>query len=359
MPGVDLKLSPQLPRTREWRIGCVGAGWIMRDVHLAAYDEAGFKVVAIASRTEKRAREAAVQWRIPCVHKTWKALVADSQVEILDIAYPPHLQLEIVREAVRHANHIKGILLQKPLATTLGEAREIVRLCDQAGIVLAVNQNMRYDQSIRALKSLLDDGHLGEPVVAEIVMNTSAGWQSYMREYKRVVMLNLSVHHLDVCRYLFGDPDRILASVRSNPKLDFPHEDGSAFYVLEYSDGLRAIGIDNCFTVADAGIQWRVEATRGVAKGTIGWAESYESASTIDYALHAQPGTWHRPRWQERWFPQAFIGTMAQLLCAVESGAEPEISGHDNLKTMALIEAAYRSVDEQRSVRLDEILAPA
>jgi predicted dehydrogenase len=96
-----------------------------------------------------------------------------------------------------------------------------------------------------------------------------------------------------------------------------------------------------------------------MAKGSIGWPKSYESPSTIDYVFRSDPATWHRPRWDERWFPQAFIGTMAQLLWALETGAEPAISGQDNLKTMALIEAAYRSVEERRAVGLDELLAPA
>jgi predicted dehydrogenase len=359
MADIDLKISPELPEKTDWGIGCIGAGWIMRDVHLAAYNEAGFDVVAIASRTADHARAAASQWGIPSVHDTWQALLADPQVHIVDIAFPPHQQLDIVREAVTHADHIKGILAQKPLATNLAGAQEIVRLCDEAGITLGVNQNMRYDQSIRALKSLLDGNHLGEPIVAEIVMNTDAHWQKYIRDYGRVVILNLSVHHLDVYRYLFGDPERILVSVRADPNLDFAHEDGSAFYVLEYGDGLRAVGIDNCFTWVDPSIGWRVEGTKGTAKGAIGWPESYESPSTIDYALRTEPATWHRPRWDDRWFPQAFIGTMAQLLRAVEAGSEPAISGRDNLKTMALIEAAYRSVEERRSVGLDEMLAPA
>jgi predicted dehydrogenase len=359
MDDIDLKISPELPARTDWGIGCVGAGWIMRDVQLNAYDQAGFEVVAIASRTAERARSAASQWGIHTIHDTWQALLADPQVHVVDIAYPPHEQPGIIREAAAHAGHIKGILAQKPLATNLADAAEIVRLCGDAGITLAVNQNMRYDPSMRALKALLDGGYLGEPVVAEMVMNTDAHWQDYIRHYERVVLLNLSIHHLDVQRYLFGDPDRILVSARSDPKLEFPHEDGSAFYVLEYGEGLRAVGIDNCFTWVDPHINWRLEGTKGMATGTIGWPQSYDAPSTLDYVLRSEPGTWHRPRWDRRWFPHAFIGTMAQLLVALETGAEPAISGRDNLKTMALIEAAYRSIDERRTVDLDEVLAPA
>ncbi len=89
------------------------------------------------------------------MYDTWQELLDDERVEIVDIAFPPDQQLGIIREAVKRP-HIKGILAQKPVAFTLAEAVEMVRLCDEAGVKLGVNHNMRYDQSMRALRSLLD-----------------------------------------------------------------------------------------------------------------------------------------------------------------------------------------------------------
>jgi predicted dehydrogenase len=340
----DLNYLPKLGHKQDYGIGAIGAGFIMRDIHLVAYREAGFKVVAIASRTPQHARAVAAEHGISTVYEDWRDLLADPAVQILDIAFPPDQQLAIVREAVKHNDHIQGILAQKPLATTLADAREMVRMCDAAHIRMAVNQNMRYDQSIRALKTLLDRGVLGQPVVAQITMHARPHWQEFIRGYDRVAILNMSIHHLDAYRYLFGDPERILVSVRTDPRTEFPHTDGLAFSILEYAGGLRAVAIDNCFSWVDQGIEWRVEGTEGVAKGTIGWPDyPAGSPSTIDFLTRAQSEQWFRPRWPERWFPQAFIGTMGQLLRAVEEQSEPEIPGRDNLRTRALVEAAYRS----------------
>jgi predicted dehydrogenase len=337
-------------------IGAIGAGFIMRDVQLPSYRKAGMDVVAIASRTPANARAAAERNGVQQVFDTWQELLDDPAVEIVDVAYPPDQQLEIVREIVKHGDHVKGVLAQKPLATTLPEAAEIVKLCEDAGIVLAVNQNMRYDHSMRALKTLLDRGALGTPIVAQITMHARPHWQEFVRGYGRIALLNMSIHHLDCFRYLFGDPARIMVSVRNDPSWDFQHEDGMGFYVLEYDDGLRAIGIDNCFTWVDHGIEWRVEGTDGVAKGTIGWPDYPDgSPSTIDWTTRADGGGWHRPRWEERWFPDAFAGTMGQLMRAIQEGSEPAISGRDNLHTMALVEAGYRSVDEGRAIVVKEM----
>jgi predicted dehydrogenase len=355
MAELDLNTGPDLPPKIDYGIGCIGAGFIMKDIHLVAYGEAGFNVVAIASRTPEHAKAAADERGVETVYDTWQELLDDERVEIVDVAFPPDQQLGIVREAVKRS-HVKGILAQKPVAFTLDEAVEMVQLCDEAGVKLGVNHNMRYDQSMRALRTLLDEGVLGEPVVGAIVMNARPHWQEFIKPYGRIALLNMSIHHLDAFRYLFGDPERIVVSVRNDPSHDFTHQDGMAFYILEYGNGLRAIGLDNCYTWVDHNIQWRVEGTEGVAKGTIGWPDyPAGSPSTIEWTTRDAGGEWERPRWEERWFPQAFKGTMGQLMRAIQEEAEPAISGRTTLGTMTLVEAAYRAAEQGRSVELKEI----
>ena len=144
----------------------------MKDIHLVAYAEAGFDVVATRlAHAGERAGSGRAERGVGTVYDTWQQLLDDERVEIVDIAFPPDQQLEIVREAVKRP-HVKGILAQKPVAFTLDEAVEMVRVCDEAGVKLGVNHNMRYDQSMRALKTRSSTAsELGEPVVAEIVMN--------------------------------------------------------------------------------------------------------------------------------------------------------------------------------------------
>src|SRR5688572_17021684 len=163
-PDLALNCLPRLPRRRDWRIGCAGAGFIMRDCHLIAYRQAGFNPVAIASRTPATAKAVAELHQIPKVHATIDELLADPQVEILDVAVPPDAQPDVIRRAVKH-KHIRGILAQKPLAMSVTEAKASVELCRKAGIALAVNHNMRYDQSVRALKDILNRGWLGDIVL--------------------------------------------------------------------------------------------------------------------------------------------------------------------------------------------------
>ncbi len=364
--AVELEYLPRLPQRRDTPIGCIGAGFIMSDCHLVAYRNAGFNPVAIASRRYKSAAAVAARHAIPKTYKTYHELLADPQIEVVDIGVPPDVTLEVIREAVKHKQHIRGILAQKPLGVNYAQAKEAVRLCKRAGIVLAVNQNMRYDQSIRACQDLLRRKLLGEPVLATIDMRAIPHWMPWQKRQGWVTLRIMSIHHLDTFRYLFGDPARVYASTRPDPRTakKFKHTDGICAYILEYESGLRAIGIDDVWAgparegaADDIYIRWRVEGLKGMARGTIGWPDyPQRTPSTLDYTTVRDGEVWHRPRWPEVWFPDAFAGTMAQLLVALEENTEPEISGADNLKTMALVDACYLSAAEHRAVELGAIV---
>jgi predicted dehydrogenase len=359
-----LNHQPRLPRRRDFRIGCLGAGFIMRDCHLVAYRQAGFQPVCIASRHPDRAAEVAALHGIGRVAATFQEVMADPSVEVLDIAVPPEQQPALIREACAHAGHVRGILAQKPLALSVREARECVEACRAAGIVLAVNQNMRFDQSVRALKDLLGRGWLGEVVLATIEMRAIPHWKPWSEGLPSLSTFVMSIHHLDTFRYWLGTPDRVLASTRPDPRTRFSHDDGINLYILEYESGARASSWDDVWTGparegsgGDIGIRWRVEGTEGLARGTIGWP-SYpaRTPSTLDYSTRQQGNVWIQPRWNEVWFPDAFVGTMAQLLVAIEEGSEPEISGRDNLETIALCEAVRVGAREHRLTTVREFL---
>jgi len=115
---LDLSRYPAMPPRIDFGIGAVGAGFIMRDVHLKAYADAGFKVVAITSQRPEIAREVADLRGIPRVCESLEDMLDDAAVEILDIAVPPDKQPEIIRTALERGKHLKGILAQKPLAVT-------------------------------------------------------------------------------------------------------------------------------------------------------------------------------------------------------------------------------------------------
>ena len=267
---------PDAPiRSRDVPIGCIGAGMIMAECHLAAYKDAGFPVVAIASRSRDHAAAVAARWGIPQVHDTPAALIADPAVAILDLAFPPDQQPALIRQALKQP-HIKAILAQKPLSLTLGEAIALRDESHQAGKLLSVNQNMRYDQSMRVLKQILERGDLGPVVFAQIDMHAIPHWQTFLQGYDRLTLANMSVHHLDVLRFLFGEPTEIYTAARPDPRTTFRHTDGITVSTLKFGSGVLALSLEDVWSGpreegfdSDIWIKWRVEGTDGVAQGTI------------------------------------------------------------------------------------------
>jgi len=367
MPTEDISLAihPNLPKRKDWRIGVAGAGFIVRDCHLVAYRNAEFNPVAIASRKRATAQAVADQHDIPKVHDSIDDLLGDASIEVLDVAVPPDAQPDLIRKAVELGkNRLRGILAQKPLALSVKEARDLVNRCADAGIALAVNQNMRYDQSVRAAKDILNRGWLGEPVLATIDMRAVPHWMPWAQGLPSLSTFVMSIHHLDTFRYWLGTPDRVLASTRPDPRTKFPHRDGINLYILEYENGARASSWDDVWAgpckegvAGDIGIRWRIEGIDGLMQGTIGWPKyPAREPSTIEYSTRRQLGMWFRPKWDSVWFPDAFVGTMAQLLVAIEDGTEPEIGGRDNLETIALCEAVFAAATEHRVTSVAEFL---
>ena len=361
-----LQLDYEVPLDNDlnqFGIGVIGAGFIIRDCHLVAYQQAGFRVLGIASRNASRAEEVALLRSIPKAYGHYREMLENPEISVLDIGVPPQAQPEIIRYIVKNGRHIRGILAQKPLAMSLTEARELVTLCESAGITLAVNQNMRHDHSVRGCHDLLKRGLLGDPVLGTIDMRAIPHWMPWSRDLHSLSTFVMSIHHLDCFRYWFGNPDRVMASTRPDPRTQFPHTDGINLYILEFGSGARASGWDDVWTgpvregsQGDIGIRFRVEGTQGLARGTIGWP-SYPAPtpSTLDFTTTQRGDYWFQPRWNKVWFPDAFRGTMGELLMALKYQRESPISGRDNLATLALVEAVFRAAKEHRVVELKEV----
>jgi hypothetical protein len=347
---------------RNYRIGVLGSGFIVSECHLVSYAKAGYEVAAIASRTKAKAAAVAERFGIPVVHEDYGALLGDPSLEVLDIAVPPQHQPDLIRAACAKGT-AKAILAQKPLALDFAVAKELVNCCREAGILLAVNQNMRHDPSVKAAKGLIGRGELGGVVFATIDMRGVPHWQPWQAETGGATMKIMSIHHLDCMRHWFGDPERLFCSVRPDPRTGFPHQDGICTYVLEYASGMRAVIIDDVWTgpvregaPGEIRIEWRIEGLDGLAIGEIGWCKDpYTSPSAMRYGRKGDPAMVVAAL-EGSWFPDAFAGTMGDLLQALASGDPCVLAGEDNLRTLALIEAAELSVKERRSVALEEII---
>jgi predicted dehydrogenase len=128
--------------------------------------------------------------------------------------------------------------------------------------------------------------------------------------------------------------------------------------VLEYANGAQAlVTVNHVDLHAAPSAAFRFLGTRGALEGTIGLSDDYPHGRPDTLELWRDAALVRRYELDAMWIPDAFLGPMADLMDAIVTGRAPVTSGRDNLRTIAVMEAEYRSAEERRSVRLDEIIA--
>jgi predicted dehydrogenase len=355
-PHLDYK--PKLPRNLNRGIAIIGAGGIINYAHLPAYKKAGFRVVGITDRNRESAEKTAKDHAIPRVYASIDELLDDKDVEIVDVAIYPAGQLEIVEKVTAAKLHV---LCQKPFADEFAKAVRSVELAEAAKVKIAVNQQMRWDAGIRCARILIDDGWLGTPTYGTIQVHCNTDWSLWPWIYqgKRVEVMFHSIHYIDSLRFLLGDPASVFTSGSRGPA-ETTKAETKTLTVWDYNSGLQVL-IDACHSTwqDDPYAIFRLEGTEGVIKGTIGLMYNYPTGrpDTLEFMSKRNNGYWFSARLDSMWIPDAFVGPMASLMRAIEDGSEPETSGRDNLRTLQIVFAEYRSMAEKRAVRPEEITA--
>ncbi len=226
---------------------------------------------------------------------------------------------------------------------------------------MAVNQQMRWTVGIRGTKQLVGQGWLGVPNYATIQVHCNTDWSMWpwMFARKRLEVLNHSIHYIDSLRYLLGEPDRVFASGSRMPG-EQTEAETRTLTIWEYDSGLRVlIDVNHGVWQDDRYAIFRFEGTEGIVKGTIGLMYNYPAGrpDTLEFMSKKSQGYWFSARNDYRWIPDAFMGPMGSLMRSIEDDTEALTSGEDNLKTLRLVFAAYRSMEQGRAVSPKEVTA--
>jgi predicted dehydrogenase len=371
-PLLDLDYQPHLPPKTDYGIGIIGCGGIVNYAALPTYRKHNLNVVGCYDVRRESAERTAAEFNIPTVYADLDDLLADKTVAIVEISVPPWHQLNIARRCIAAGKHL---LCQKPLSDKLAEAAEIVRLAGAAGVKLAVNQQLRWGQGLRAARTLIRKGWVGQVTDASIQVSVNTAWDMWpwLAAQERLEILYHSIHYIDAIRALFGDPEWITSRHSRYPLQGQVRGETKTLTILDYSDAprtgdlqytapnMQAFVADNHYNLSDDYFAiFRFIGTEGVITGTLGAMYNYP---------HGQPDTlaWSSRRYyadkrfearlEGKWIPDSFIGPTASLMEAIQTGGVPETDGFDNLQTLRVVEACYLSAAEHRTVNLGECQA--
>ncbi len=276
------------------------------------------------------------------VYGSAEQLMEDDSIDVVVVATPPDIRLEVVRPLLEASKHL---LIEKPFANSIAEAEIMVAVAGQQEVKLAVNQNYRFLEESQHIKALLDGGKLGTPFFMSQLhscwRNEKSGWRNTVEHLALAVM---GVHWLDRFRWFAGqEAHSIFANTFYSGLLDSEGED-LANVTVEFPSGCLADLTEQWSSRAGGGANYfQMDCTGGsvILRDGILKAVGSGRETLLELPVDADIGP-------------TFAKSLLELLDAIDEDREPMHSGLNNLGTMALLEGAYISTNEGSKVSIGE-----
>jgi len=189
--------------------------------HAGAYSAVDeIQLVAACDLNRDKLEQCGKKWRIPSLYEDYKQMLAREALDILSICTWNSTHLEVVNEAVNQG--VRAIFCEKPIADCLRNADEMVKLCNEKGVILQINHQRRFDQFHQELKRFIQDGNLGR--MQQVTFYYTGG------------IANTGSHMFDLLRFFFGDVEwvRAIYSQNKSTNTDDPNIDG----IMKFRNGL-------------------------------------------------------------------------------------------------------------------------
>jgi predicted dehydrogenase len=336
-------------RERPFAVALVGCGGVAA-MHLEGYARhpERVQVVAACDVDAGRAVATAGRWGIPATFTSLAAMLDRAEWEVAVVCTPTPVREAVVSELAAAGKHL---FVEKPLADSLDEARRIVAACERAGAHLAVDQNFRYHYPFDLAREWVGVGRLGKVVGIshhDLFFRQDRGWRTGCSRYALSVM---GIHWLDGFRWALQSEARsIMCRTHSSPAIQCEGET-DAFLQIAFANGATAAYVQS-FSAPVARTETLILGEEGMLALDYHGAAFYRrEADPLPVDSRARPDAGVDK-------PEATYRSLDHLLASIETGQAPSNSGRDNLRSIALLDAAYRSAAEGRPVVLADAVQP-
>jgi predicted dehydrogenase len=318
-------------------IGCGGVSGMHFEGYSAHPERV--RVVAACDPAAERREWAERKHKVPQTFSSIGGLLDYEGWDVAVVCTPSQVREPVVAALADSGKHI---LTEKPLSETYEEASRLVMLCGNAGVTLAVNQNFRDHYAFGIAAKLVAAGEIGSVLGIshrDLTFRQDRGWRTQLERHAISVM---GVHWFDGFRQLIdGNATRVWAQTYSSPAIDCAGET-DAFVQIEF--GPIPVSYVQSFSSRVKATETIVIGDEGTLRFDYGTLARITGGATAEWANpHAGSGK-----------PESTYLSLSRLLDAIETGEQPSNSGQDNLKTIALLKAAYQSARERRAVELRE-----
>jgi D-apiose dehydrogenase len=335
----------------------IGCGFFAVNQMHGWRDAEGAEIIAICDSNPARLKIVGDQFAILRRHADAAALFADGGFDFVDIATTVQSHLPLVTMA---AAHCVPVICQKPFALNIADAKSMVEACRTASVPLMVHENFRFQSPIQAVSKILKSGEIGEPFWGRFSFRSGYdvfSGQPYLAKGKRFIIEDLGIHVLDIARCMLGDVASLTARTKQvNPVIAgedvatilLDHESGATSMVdCSYATKLSKEPFPETLIELD-GTEGSIRLHQGY-RLEINGRNGHRIADVSPPLLPWASRPWHN-------IQESVLAIQQHWIECLKTGAAPATSGADNLKTFALVEAAYQSASSGGSVRLQDLL---
>lgn len=334
------------------RAAVIGLGWPGRSHARAYLDLPGVDVVAVVDPDRARAETVATDLAVPVTYSNVEELLAKDEVDLVSVCTPNDLHAPISCAALDAGKHV---LVEKPMAVSAAEARQMVQAARRAGRVLEVAFNYRQRGDVETLVSHIQTGGLGNIYHARASWRRRRGIPNRVWFHHRAVagggpLVDLGVHVLDLALHLLGEPAVHAVSACTHAELAPSLLDaGSVFDVEDHAVCLLRLEQGASLVVE---VSWaehmatdnevRVELA-GTQGGAVLAIENYATSDTLRlYGNLAGEPVELRPVTKP---PRGHAGVVRRFVGVVDSGELPGHQGEEGLRRVEIVDACYLSAE--------------
>jgi len=334
-------------------IGMVGCGFYAQN-HLYAWADLkreGAILAAVCDRDPAKSEAAGRKFAVP--HFIDMAKMLDTvKIDLVDIATRMDTHRELAAIAAERG---VGAIVQKPFAPTWEECLAIVAKARKHEAWLAVHENFRFATAMRNVKKVLEQGTIGTPNWARLSWRTGFDvyrGQPYLAEEEKLVIQDVGIHILDLARYFLGEVDYLNCETQKrNPKI---RAEDTATIMMKHTSG--AVSVVEATYAAKRGndafpeTMLEIEGDGGSVIVTKGEKMIVTAQGlTFEDSIGGPLLPWTSRPWHVS--QEAVLHTNRHMFERFRDGKPADTSGEDNLKTYALVEAAYEAAKSHRAVK--------
>jgi len=305
-------------------------------------------IVGVVDLNIEAARARIAQYELDCPASIdLKATLASARPDFVVDLTVPEAHCAVTCTALAAGCHVIG---EKPMASSMAEARQMVRAADAAGKLYMVSQSRRWDTRHERLRRMVASGRIGQVTTINCDFYLGCHFGGFRDEMESPLILDMSIHHFDMARMIGASDALRVWCAESSPAGSWYKGDAAASALFEMAGGVRfayrgSWCAEGCHTSWNG--DWRVIGDRGTMV--------YERDGEPRGQVVAGRSGFNRPLKdlrpvRSRLRHTGMHGALREMLAYLRTGRTPQTECHDNIKSLAMVMAAVESSRSGKTV---------